>query len=149
MSEKLIDKEALKSSLANLWKLQGTINFKDVGLNLFVLVFIKEYDILKVQEGRPWTFDRNLLCLAKYDSRLMPKQVDFSMKHMWVQIHNLSLGMMNSIFDKQFEKSIDEVLDLDVDKEGMGWGPYLCVKVNVNIRKPFQRLPCPFWHKPI
>lgn len=68
VSEKLVNKEALKSTLVNLWKLQGKVIFNEVCFNLFVLEFSTRKDLLKVQEGRPWTFDRYLLCLAKYNS---------------------------------------------------------------------------------
>lgn len=58
---------------------------------------------------------------------------------MWVQIHNLPLGMTKSIYGKRFGKSIREVIKLDIDKDGMGWGPYLRVKVKVNVTKPLPK----------
>lgn len=32
-----------------------------------------------------------------------------------------------------------EVIEIDVDKDGLGWGPFLKVRVWVNITKPLPR----------
>lgn len=52
---------------------------------------------------------------------------------------SLPLGMMNQAYREKLQKTINEVLDVNVDKEGMGWGPYLKIKVWVNIFKHLIR----------
>lgn len=42
---------------------------------------------------------------------------------MWVQMHNILLGMMNQVYSENFGKTIGKVMDIDVDKDGMGRGP--------------------------
>lgn len=40
---------------------------------------------------------------------------------MWVQIHNVLFGMMNKVHGKILEKTIGEIIEIDVDKDGVGW----------------------------
>lgn len=42
---------------------------------------------------------------------------------------------MNSCYGEEFEKSIGEVIELDVHNDDIGWGPYLRVKVWLNISR--------------
>lgn len=53
---------------------------------------------------------------------------------MWEQIHNLPYGMMNKVYGALLGKAIGEVIEIDVDKDGVGWG-----LVWVDITKPLLR----------
>lgn len=45
--------------------------------------------------------------------------------------------MMNNVYGKDLGKVIGgEVIELDVDKDGNSWGPYLRIRVWVNLLKP-------------
>lgn len=43
---------------------------------------------------------------------------------------------MNKFYGKKLEKVIGEVIDFDVDSDDLGWGPFLQLKVWVDITKP-------------
>lgn len=47
--------------------------------------------------------------------------------------------MMNIYFGEELGKLVGEVIELDVDNEGIGWGPYLRVKDRIDISKPLIR----------
>lgn len=61
---------------------------------------------------------------------------------MWVQLHNIPLGMMNRVYGEKLEKIIGEILDIDVDLDAIGWGPYLIIKTWVDITKPSSEEVC-------
>lgn len=72
-----------------------------------------------------WSFDWSLLCLTKYNKKLTPHQVSFERELMWVQLHGLPFGMMNMTFGNIINILIGEVVDIDVDQDGIGWGLFL------------------------
>lgn len=43
-------------------ELQGKVNFKEVGQNLYIVEFQDTRDLQRVQDGRPWSFNRFMLC---------------------------------------------------------------------------------------
>lgn len=53
VTDKVINKKVLRTMMKGGWKLRGTVDFKDVGHNLFLIEFFKNLDIQKVQESRP------------------------------------------------------------------------------------------------
>lgn len=83
------------------WKAQGKVKFKEVGTNLFLIKFRENLDLKWVQEGRPWSFDRNLLCLTEYDASFIPQSINFFKEPIWVQMHNIPFGMMNKFYGEK------------------------------------------------
>lgn len=43
---------------------------------------------------------------------------------------------MNKFYREKLGKAIGEVIDTNVDRDGVGWGPFLRIKVWVDITKP-------------
>lgn len=54
-------------------------------------------------------------------------------------MHNIPFGMMNKVHGEMLGNTIGEIIEIDVDKDGVGWGPFLWVRVQVDIKKPLLR----------
>ncbi|XP_042950180.1 uncharacterized protein LOC122282289 [Carya illinoinensis] len=139
ITEKVINSEAFKISMGRIWKLRGGLKIKGVGKNLFLFEFDEATDMQKVKLGRPWTFDRQLLCLKDYNGQISPKEMVFDKEPLWVQVHNIPLGGMTRKVGEQTGRQVGEVLDVDVDEQDVGWGPYLHIKILIDITKPLMR----------
>lgn len=44
-------------------------------------------------------------------------------------MHNIPFGMMNKIYGEVLGKRIGDIEEINVDRDGVGWGPYLRLKV--------------------
>lgn len=108
-----------------MWKLTSKTDFKEVGQNIFLLEFFETLNLQKVQEGCPWSFNRNLFCIQAYDASLTPSKIQFIREPMWVQLHNIHFGMMNRVFGEILGNKIGEIINIDVDNDKVGWGPFL------------------------
>jgi len=53
MSERRIQKDAFRALMARLWKTSGTVVFKELHENIWLIEFSSEADKRRVQEGRP------------------------------------------------------------------------------------------------
>lgn len=58
-------------------------------MNLFIFEFQQNLDLEKVQNGQPWSFDKNLLCLTTFDSKLASNQIEFTKEPIWIQMHDV------------------------------------------------------------
>lgn len=58
---------------------------------------------------------------------------------MWVQLYNIHLGTMNKFYGKRIGNLIGNIIDYDVDKDRVGWGAFLRLKIWVDITKPLVR----------
>lgn len=54
-------------------------------------------------------------------------------------MRNLPLACMNAKRDNQIKQTLGLVLDNDVKEDDNGWGPFLCVVIELDITKPIAR----------
>lgn len=120
IADKVVNKEAFRTTMLDLWKLKSWVHFRVVGVNLFLFEFQNDYDLMRVQRGRPWSFDRNLLCLNSFDGFLSPKDLSFNKEVLWVQLHNLPLCGMSWGIGVQVGNKIGNVMEVDVDEDDIG-----------------------------
>lgn len=82
MADKHINEEAFSLTMQNIWKMKDKVTCKEVGFNLFLIEFQEVLDLQKIQEGRPWSFDRFLLSHTKYERHLSMQIVEFKTEPM-------------------------------------------------------------------
>ncbi|XP_038699544.1 uncharacterized protein LOC119996822 [Tripterygium wilfordii] len=131
--------EILSNTMKGIWKLRQHPSFRDLGGNLYAIVFDNEVDKLKIMEGRPWLFDRHLLVLQEMQSSVPVREIPFDDEVFWVQVHNLPLAAMTEKVGRLIGNSIGVCVDVDTQKNGIGWGPYLRIRVLISLHKPLPR----------
>ncbi|XP_059462835.1 uncharacterized protein LOC132191762 [Corylus avellana] len=139
VSDQLVSKETIKSTLLGWWKLSGTLTFKILGENLFLIEFEKARDKDRVLEGRPWVFEGNLFLVEDFDGRTPPSKITFEKAYFWMRMLHLPLACMGREVGLKLGSSVGRVEEIDTDKDGIGWGKYLRVKVLVDLSKPLPR----------
>lgn len=70
--DRYVSKETIKNALLKWWKPLGSIFFKVLGENLFLIEFENSRDKEKVLEGRPWVFEGALFLVKDFANRSSP-----------------------------------------------------------------------------
>jgi hypothetical protein len=86
-------------------------------------------------EGRPWTFDGDLVALVNFDRLTPPAELEFDKAAFWVP----SLACMSKEMGIRIGSSIGKVEEVEVDVDGVGWGEYLRVRIVLDLTKPISR----------
>ena len=89
-------------------------------------------DAIKVLMGEPWTFDRHLVFLERYDSSTQIQNLQFKTTSYWVQIHDLPFSYLSN------EVALSAVTVPKYSSEMRG-GNFMRVRVAVDITKAFCR----------
>jgi hypothetical protein len=139
MSKRVVCKETLKTKLKGWWKLSGTVTFKVLGGNLFLIEFELAKDKKRVLEGGPWEFEGNLFLVEDFDGRTSPSDFTFDKASFWVRMTNLPLACMGREVGFKLGGSAGIVEEVDTDADGVGWGEFLRVKILVDLYKPLSR----------
>ncbi|XP_042952204.1 uncharacterized protein LOC122289286 [Carya illinoinensis] len=134
-----VNREAFKSTMAKVWNLEGWITFKEIGFNKFLIEFQLLSDKRKVLQGRPWSFDRHLICMKDFKDDLAPNEISFKTEPFWVQLHNVPFAVMNVEQGVKLGSVIGKVHTVETDDQGCGWGRHLRIRVDVDINKPLPR----------
>jgi hypothetical protein len=139
LSERTITKEVLKIPMVRAWKPTGSVTFRTLGPNLFVIDFQKWWDKDRILEGRPWTFDGDLFSLLDFDGLTPIGEMEFENAAFWVRMYKLPLACMGREVALQVGATVGEVEDVDVLDDGVGWGEYLRVKIRLDLTKPLSK----------
>jgi hypothetical protein len=139
LSERIISKETIKTTFVRWWRLKKTFTFKILGDNLFLIEFVEAGDKLRVLEGRPWVYEGSLFLVEDFDGRTSPSEYTFDRASFWVRMVNLPLACMGREVGFKLGASVGRVEEVDTEKDGIGWGEFLRVKINVDLYKPLSR----------
>lgn len=141
ISDRLIGKEAIKSTLIKGRRPTGMTSFKVLGDNLFLVEFEHFWDKSRVLEGRPWVFEGSLFSLGDFNGSIppAPAQMDFEKAPFWVRMFNLPLTCMSEAMGVHLGSMMGDVEEVETEVDGVGWGEYLRVKIKIGITKPLSR----------
>jgi hypothetical protein len=139
LSERIVSKETIKDSLLGWWRIKGFSTFKILGGNLFLIEFEKASDKARVLEGRPWVFEGNLFLVEDFDGRTSPSEFTFDWASFWVRMINLPLACMGREVGLKLGAFVGQVEEVDTEKDGVRWGEFLRVKINIDLYKPLSR----------
>ncbi|XP_042973058.1 uncharacterized protein LOC122304860 [Carya illinoinensis] len=131
-----VNKGAFQATMSKAWKVEGQVLFKELGSNKVLIGFQNVYEKERVLEGRPWSFDRSLVCLFNCEGCLAPKDFEFNIEPFWLQLHDLPFVSMNKTMGEKVGAAAGQVVSIDVDAGDMAWRSYLRVRVSLDITKP-------------
>ncbi|KAJ0017174.1 hypothetical protein Pint_11951 [Pistacia integerrima] len=80
-----------------------------------------------------------LIAIQRVDSSTPSNASCFTHEPFWVQLHNMPFAAMNNDCGVQLASAIGKVLEVEVGENGLGWGSFLRVKVEVELTKPLVR----------
>ena len=112
--------DAVAKTFRSLWRTSNDFRIRDAGDNHLLFVFELESDMIKVLMGEPWSFDRHLVVLKRYDGITPMEEADFSKTKFWVQVHNLPFSWLTSDVAMEIGDTLGEVIKLDNVSEMIG-----------------------------
>jgi hypothetical protein len=137
--DRVIAKNTVRAMMMRKWMPTKSISFKVIGENLFLLEFEDYGDKSLVLEGCPWDFDGNLFAIEDYNGITPLDNMDFENVAFWVRMFDLPLACMSKAVGQQLGTTVGEVLEVDTNDDGMGWGEFLIVRIKINVKKPLAR----------
>jgi hypothetical protein len=70
--DKNVNKEAFISVMSTIWRTTGGVKFRDLKDNMWLFEFTDQVDKMRVMDGRPWSYDRQIMVLNEFDGTTPP-----------------------------------------------------------------------------
>ncbi|KAF5472196.1 hypothetical protein F2P56_004583 [Juglans regia] len=137
--ERSISRMVIENTMAKVWRISRKAQFQEVGTNMFVMTFANQADKLRILQGRPWLFDNQMFVIMQLNGSIPPQKMDFSRERMWIQLHNLPLACMNKDRGVVMGETIGRVLEVETLVDGSGWGSFLRILTELDLKKPLAR----------
>ena len=115
------------------------MEIKPLGENIFVFRFGLLKEKRRILEGSPWSFDKNIIVFQEYDLTVRPSELDFRYVAFWVRVYDLPIGGMKKAVAEKIGEMMGGLIKADMDEKGKAWGPFLRIRVQIDISKPLRR----------
>lgn len=122
-------------TMRRVWRLTQPLKFWDLGRKISLTKFTSiQYKNSIIINGL-WFFDKHLVLLSEVDGTKLVQQLRFHMAQFWVRLHDLPTYARKEHASRAIRNSFKEVLEIDIDKEQIAWGAYMCVLISIDISK--------------
>ncbi|KAL0433775.1 UNVERIFIED_CONTAM: hypothetical protein Slati_2711800 [Sesamum latifolium] len=131
--------EALKNMLTSLLQPVKGLSIWRIFEDRFCIRFNHRLDKQRALEGRPWTFDKNLLILEPLAVNKDPKNMHLDWCPFTIFVHNLPLHYHTSNMAEFIGNKVGKFVDHDLHEQGFAWTSTLKLRVAMNVYKPLKR----------
>ncbi|XP_075486286.1 uncharacterized protein LOC142525885 [Primulina tabacum] len=139
LTDRSVNFGAMKNRLADIWRPVKGVLIREIEGQVYLFQFFHEFDVDRILEGGPWSFDNHLLLLHKLKQGKIPTKVPLNLIPFWVQIYDLPVGYMSETIGMQLGNFIGKFLAYyTTNNSGIGRS-YTRVRVAVDVRKPLMR----------
>ena len=110
----------------------------NTGSNVLLFAFERDVDVEKVLLGEPWSYDRHLVVLERFDGRKPILELVFKFCSFWVQIHELPFEFMTPETIVEIRETIGPVSrSHNISK--MKGGSFMRVRTTIDVLVPLYR----------
>ncbi|XP_019172069.1 PREDICTED: uncharacterized protein LOC109167503 [Ipomoea nil] len=136
MTDKIVKFAFMRDTMAAVWRPRMGVAAKELINNTYLFQFFHDIDMQRVLEDGPWSFEQNLLALAKVQPDIPPIVTPLDTANFWVQLHDLPLGFFSEKTFAAIGNFIGEFIRID-DGAFSGWfKTFVRIRVRINITKP-------------
>jgi hypothetical protein len=139
LCERTIHFNSMKVRMADLWKPVKGVTIKEATGGKFLFHFAHPMDMEAVLNGGPWTFDNNMLILEQVQLGMQIEWIPLFHVNMWVQIHDLPMGLMRESVGNKLANYIGAFMEYDKNNKTSFWRQYMRVRVKVDVRLPLKK----------
>ena len=135
LTRRFLNMEAMARTFKQLWRSTNRFTICNQNEHRVLFVFDNPNDIERILKNQPWSFDKHLVMLQRYNTDCSVRDLVFSKTLFWVQVHDIPIWYMTkevaeNIYDivGEVQKSASAVTD-----EG---GHFIRVWVMIDITLP-------------
>lgn len=121
-----------------LWRAENGFTVSNEGEHRVLFVFDNEADVDRILSSEPWSFDKSLVVLQKYD-RLTPlDDLPLDKTSFWVQVHSIPIGFRTKSIAEDICSPIG-IVDRSTSVTESECGSYIRVRVTLDVFQPLCR----------
>ena len=138
LSQLLFEFSPFTRTLKLLWRAPNGFKISNEGGHKVVFTFDEKEDVDRILASEPWSFDKALVVLQRYDKISPLEELNLDKTSFWVQVHNILISYRNRAVAEDICEAIGLVDRSTADSECEG-GSYIRVRVTLNVFQPLCR----------
>ena len=138
LTKRALNMEAIAKTFKPLWRADNGFTVSKEGSHTILFVFDNKEDVDRILSGEPWSFDKNLVVLERYERQNPLDDLKFDKVTFWVQVHNIPIGYRSKSVAEDICEAIGRV-DRSIRVSDSEGGNYVRVRVTMDVYQPLCR----------
>ena len=138
LTKQALNTESIIRTFNPIWRPKNGFKVRNVGNHTILFIFDNEEEVEKIMEGEPWSFDKHLVMIKRYDYSIPVKDLVFDHVSLWVQVHDIPIKYLSREVVEKLYEATGEVNKksslMEVDR-----GNVMRIRLRVNITLPLCR----------
>ena len=135
LTKRALNPEAVAATFMPIWRSKQGFKIKNLGNHIMLFTFDSEIEVDTILANAPWSFDKHLMILQKYDGVSRIEDLDFNNTPFWIQLHGLPVKFMTMTVTETLCEPAEQILTLPNAKTEE-CGGFMRVRVMVDISQP-------------
>lgn len=130
---------SMHNTFAAVWKPVKGMFFRDLGQNCYLFQFFHEKDVLRVESGGPWTFDRHLLLFRRLGVHEKPMVMPLFEFSIWLQVYDLPIGFRSEKVCATIGNYAGKFMESDVRNFDGSFRDFVRIRILQDVRVPLKQ----------
>ena len=118
-----------------LWRARNGFKIQRFGEHKLLFTFDNKRDVDRILMSEPWSFDKHLVVMQRYDSDTPLQDIKFDRSTLWVQVHGIPLKYMSFKVGTKICEVGGEVIQPS-DTRLFDGGNFIRVQVSIDLSLP-------------
>ena len=89
LTKRALNVEAIAKTFKPIWRMKNGFRVTKESDHVVLFTFDNQTDMERVLNTEPWSVDKHLMVLHRYDKEDDVLDIDFNMVTFWIQVHNI------------------------------------------------------------
>ena len=138
LTKRALNIEAIAKTFSSIWRAKNGFKVRKKGDHVMLFMFDSKTEIDKVLATEPWSFNKHLMVLQRYDKDIDVVDMKFNMVTFWFQVHDIPVHFRIKVVAEKICGILGMVTKPNEDMAVYGDG-FIRVQVTVDISQPLCR----------
>ncbi|KAL0006670.1 hypothetical protein SO802_008172 [Lithocarpus litseifolius] len=138
LTKRAINVEVIAQTFTPLWRARNGFKIKRFGDHSLLFTFDNERDVDRILVSEPWSFDKHLVAMQKYDGSFPLQDIKFDRTTIWVQVHGIPPKYMSLDAGVKICEVVGDVIKPS-DTKMFDAGNFIRVQVSIDLSLPLCR----------
>ena len=137
-TKRVLNIEAIAKTFNPIWRSKNRFKVKKEDDHFVLFTFDNQQEMDKILASEPWSFDKHLVVLQRYEKDVDLCDMNFNMINFWVQVHEIPVRFRTQKIAEKICETIGTV-SRPADNTKVEGDGFIRVRVKVDISKPLCR----------
>ncbi|XP_065638603.1 uncharacterized protein LOC136071356 [Quercus suber] len=137
-TKRALNPDAIAATFKPLWRAKNGFKIKNLGNHFVLFTFDNKNTIENILANEPWSFDKHLVGLQRYDGVSVVENMSFNLTPFWVQVHGIPVRFMNKAVAEGICETVGQVC-CSTKTPTEEYGSFMRVRVLVDVSQPLCR----------